>query len=148
MPTYKSPLNHSILFRAAGALLPHPPPPPASLLGTRKPHFTLERRHLLEYHINASLPFYNVRGGGSIQSRDLFNISFLLHYSARRPFYNEGEVGNWVSTQSKWTFEQAIVISFLLKYSARRPHSTIMDTKRTRITAYISARLRARLKRG
>ena len=139
------------MFRAAGALLPPPPPPPpppASLLGTRKPHFTLERRHLLEYHINASLPFYNVGGGGSIQSRDLFNISFLLHYSARRPFYNEGEVGNWVSTQSKWTFEQAIVISFLLKYSARRPHSTIMDTKRTRITAYISARLRARLKRG
>ena len=135
------------MFRAAGALLP-PPPPPASLLGTRKPHFTLERRHLREYHINASLPFYNVGGGGSIQSRDLFNISFLLHYSARRPFYNEGEVGNWVSTQSKWTFEQAIVISFLLKYSARRSHSTIMDTKRTRITAYISARLRARLKRG
>lgn len=116
------------MFRAAGALLPPPPPPPppASLLGTRKPHFTLERRHLLEYHINASLPFYNVRGGGSIQSRDLFNISFLLHYSARRPFYNEGEVGNWVSTQSKWTFEQANVISFLLKYSALRPHILIL----------------------
>ena len=144
------------MFRAAGALLPSPPPPPpppppASLLGTRKPHFTLERRHLLEYHINASLPFYNVGGGGSIQSRDLFKISFLLHCSARGHFTTRGRWGTGLVHSQSGPLNRLYCYLLPAKIQcspATYIDCTIMDTKRTRITAYISARLRARLKRG